>query len=295
MYHERKKVLQDELKQLHRTEQQNKGYQELLQSHGEGSLQTNVGTASSSGGRAGVSCTRCGQSGHIKTNRDCPLYSAASPEYESDGNDDVVRTTEDPLKLKIKKTAVGDTTKCTVNLSILQEGHRKHQAQQKKRKLQEAREQAELYKRPSAITKKRRLRVPLGHLASHFEVVYYKILKTPESAYFRNPVDRTNCPDYYSLVKDPMDLKTILSKIESFEYTSTKEFIRDLDQIVRNSKIYNGDQSSSGITKCAAKLLSMAKDLLVEEATECEIVNLEKLLRQHGNLPVSLTRRSGAR
>ena len=291
----KKKILQDELRQLHRTEQQNRGYQELLRTQGDDAFATVATTsASGSGSRSGVTCTRCGQAGHIKTNRDCPLYSAVMLEDDDvSEREDLVRTTDDPLKLKIKKAAVGDPTKCTLNLSVLQEGHRKHQAEQKKRKLLEAKEQAELYKRPSAIskTKKRKFRLPICHLASVFEIICYKLLKTPDSAYFRNPVDGTKCLDYYTLVKEPIDLKTIASRVEAFEYETSKEFIKDMEQIVRNSKIYNGD---SGITKCAAKLLSIAKEELAMQDVDGEIKHLEKLVRRAGLNPVSLTRRSAA-
>jgi hypothetical protein len=35
-------------------------------------------------------------------------------------------------------------------------------------------------------------------------------------------------PDYYELVKTPMDLATLLSRVKRFHYRDHREFLRDL-------------------------------------------------------------------
>lgn len=67
----KRKQLQEELKQLQVTEEQNKAYQEMLQSH-------DTALESTPSKRGVVRCTQCGQAGHIRTNRSCPLYMADS-------------------------------------------------------------------------------------------------------------------------------------------------------------------------------------------------------------------------
>ncbi|DBA04809.1 TPA: hypothetical protein N0F65_004446 [Lagenidium giganteum] len=263
----KRKQLQEELKQLQKTEEQNKGYQEMLQKQGEEGILT--GTSQ----KGGIRCTQCGQLGHMRTNRSCPLYMAdenrsKKPPTSGSGSkgDSTVLTPviDEPLKLKVKKSAVEEVEKITVNLSELREGARKHQAEKKRKRILEQKEQAELYKRPygSGTTKQSRSRMPVAHLNDNLEIVVGKLLDLPESELFRAPVDGNTIKDYYQVIKQPMDLSTIKAKIGDHKYDSMRDFVKDLELIVSNSKAYNGDPTRSLITANAVKMLKRAQEEL---------------------------------
>mmetsp|Transcript_19363 Transcript_19363/g.53948 ORF Transcript_19363/g.53948 Transcript_19363/m.53948 type:complete len:421 (-) Transcript_19363:278-1540(-) len=58
-------------------------------------------------------------------------------------------------------------------------------------------------------------------------------------AIFDRPVDTTVVPDYYKVVKTPMDLGTMLQKINEAEYSRPADFATDMRQVWYNCKLYN--------------------------------------------------------
>ncbi|XP_052790647.1 bromodomain-containing protein 3-like isoform X2 [Mya arenaria] len=58
---------------------------------------------------------------------------------------------------------------------------------------------------------------------------------------FQVPVDpvKLNLPDYYDIIKQPMDLGTIKTRLETMYYHSAKECIQDFNQMFTNCYIYN--------------------------------------------------------
>ncbi len=67
--------------------------------------------------------------------------------------------------------------------------------------------------------------------------------KCPDAGPFLFPVDwkALGLRDYPNIVKQPMDLSTVASKLPS--YSSMDEFVRDLYLIVSNCKLYNAEGS----------------------------------------------------
>ena len=59
-------------------------------------------------------------------------------------------------------------------------------------------------------------------------------------------------PDYYTVIKEPMDLKTLDDLVEKEVYKTIDEFATDLQKIFANCRAYNEDQSQ--YVKCANKL-----------------------------------------
>ncbi|CAG8463072.1 7211_t:CDS:2 [Funneliformis mosseae] len=59
---------------------------------------------------------------------------------------------------------------------------------------------------------------------------------------FYEPVDaeKLGVPDYYKVIKQPMDLTTINSKLENDQYASADEFEEDIRLMFRNCYTYNG-------------------------------------------------------
>lgn len=48
-----------------------------------------------------------------------------------------------------------------------------------------------------------------------------------------------NYPEYYKVIKDPIDLKMIAEKIQGSQYGSLDELERDLLLMVKNAKSFN--------------------------------------------------------
>uniref|UniRef100_A0AAR2ILR9 ATPase family AAA domain-containing protein 2 n=1 Tax=Pygocentrus nattereri TaxID=42514 RepID=A0AAR2ILR9_PYGNA len=60
---------------------------------------------------------------------------------------------------------------------------------------------------------------------------------------FTKPVDIEEVPDYCTVVKQPMDLSTVLTKIDVHSYVTVKEFLHDVDLIWKNALEYNPDSN----------------------------------------------------
>ncbi|XP_055019278.1 ATPase family AAA domain-containing protein 2 isoform X2 [Boleophthalmus pectinirostris] len=62
---------------------------------------------------------------------------------------------------------------------------------------------------------------------------------------FTKPVDTEEVPDYAEVIKKPMDLSTVLTKIDLHQYGTVKEFLHDVDLIWQNALEYNPDRDPS--------------------------------------------------
>jgi hypothetical protein len=63
---------------------------------------------------------------------------------------------------------------------------------------------------------------------------------------FRIVIDRDNCtsmgaPDYFDVVKEPMNLTYIQTKVDNCAYESLSSFFADVDLLIKNSLLYNSD------------------------------------------------------
>ncbi|XP_072386734.1 nucleosome-remodeling factor subunit NURF301 isoform X2 [Diabrotica undecimpunctata] len=80
-----------------------------------------------------------------------------------------------------------------------------------------------------------------------------KQLQVHKSAWpFMEPVDPNEAPDYYKVIKEPMDLQMIETKINDQVYTKLSEFIGDMTKIFDNCRYYNPKESP--FYKCAESL-----------------------------------------
>lgn len=50
-------------------------------------------------------------------------------------------------------------------------------------------------------------------------------------------------PDYYQIIKEPMDLNRIKEKVAKNDYELRKDFLLDVRKMLDNSRVYNGDNS----------------------------------------------------
>lgn len=67
---------------------------------------------------------------------------------------------------------------------------------------------------------------------------------TPHSVPFLHRVSRKDVPDYYVIVKNPIDLGSIGRKLKEFLYSSKEEFVEDLELMRDNCYLFNEDPSS---------------------------------------------------
>ncbi|GME78262.1 unnamed protein product [[Candida] boidinii] len=66
----------------------------------------------------------------------------------------------------------------------------------------------------------------------------------PSSWPFVNPVNKEEVPDYYEVIKEPMDLSTMEIKLENDAYEEFDDFIYDCKLIFNNCKRYNGESTT---------------------------------------------------
>ncbi|KAI5515572.1 acetylation-dependent protein binding [Trichomonas vaginalis G3] len=64
-------------------------------------------------------------------------------------------------------------------------------------------------------------------------------------SFFKDKVDpeRDGAPDYYKIIKHPIDLTTIKRKLNSNEYKSIEQWADDVNLVWKNAKTYNNEGS----------------------------------------------------
>ncbi|KLU88136.1 histone acetyltransferase GCN5 [Magnaporthiopsis poae ATCC 64411] len=78
-------------------------------------------------------------------------------------------------------------------------------------------------------------------------------LQNHQSAWpFLVPVNKDDVADYYDVIKEPMDLSTMETKLEMDQYPTPEDFIRDAKLIFNNCRKYNNE--STPYAKSANKL-----------------------------------------
>ncbi|XP_062936382.1 nucleosome-remodeling factor subunit BPTF isoform X4 [Cynocephalus volans] len=71
---------------------------------------------------------------------------------------------------------------------------------------------------------------------------------------FLEPVDPNDAPDYYGVIKEPMDLATMEERVQRRHYEKLTEFVADMTKIFDNCRYYN--PSDSPFYQCAEVLES---------------------------------------
>ncbi|KAK8400654.1 hypothetical protein O3P69_002454 [Scylla paramamosain] len=66
-----------------------------------------------------------------------------------------------------------------------------------------------------------------------------ELQRHPESCHFNKPVSKKLAPDYYEVVRKPMDFGRVRDKLTSFKYTSDGEFLADVMLVFQNCQQYN--------------------------------------------------------
>jgi len=213
-------------------------------------------------------CGACGMWGHMRTNRNCPLYaeptlkdgeSGSAPpspqipfnpdQIKVKGNKlvfpkDIIKNTPSQLKIVIKKQDIG-----------LEEEDILLKSSKRRRRTGNSGAQVAF----SNLLEKVLTKVK-GHQCAH-----------P----FLHPVSPKVAPDYAKIIKNRMDLSTIRGKIRVFAYGSRGEFMDDMKLMVDNCYAYNRDRNPH-LLPMADALYETAESAI--EEVEPEISDLEREL-----------------
>jgi transcriptional activator SPT7 len=102
-------------------------------------------------------------------------------------------------------------------------------------------------------------------------------LKAGEHAHpFLQRVNKREAPDYYNVIKQPMDIGTMMKKLKQLQYKSKKEFVDDLMLIWSNCLKYNADPShflrkkALHMKKETEKLVPLIPDITIRDRAEVE-------------------------
>ncbi|XP_067132967.1 bromodomain adjacent to zinc finger domain protein 1A isoform X2 [Centruroides vittatus] len=99
---------------------------------------------------------------------------------------------------------------------------------------------------------------PLSYVTCDKIISY--LIKHPDSWPFLCPVNKKDAPSYYKIIKKPMDLGTIRSKLNNMQYNNNDEFAADIYLVLQNCELYN--PASSIEYRCGRRLMKALEKCL---------------------------------
>ena len=99
---------------------------------------------------------------------------------------------------------------------------------------------------------------------------------TEHSTAFLNKVSKREAPNYYQIIKKPMDLNTVLKKLKTFQYKSKQQFVDDIMLIWKNCLTYNSDPKhflrahAIAMQKRSLSLIPLIPDIVIRERADVE-------------------------
>ncbi|KAK9476537.1 hypothetical protein V1514DRAFT_175491 [Lipomyces japonicus] len=108
---------------------------------------------------------------------------------------------------------------------------------------------------------------------------------TEHSTAFLNRVNKRDAPNYFNVIKQPMDLSTVMKKLKSLQYNSKNDFVEDLMLIWNNCLKFNADpqhylrRHALAMRKRTLQLIPLVPDVIIKtraqvEAEEANIMNI---------------------
>lgn len=234
-----------------------------------------------------LKCGACGAVGHMRTNKDCPMYAKASPVPSVQ----VAMTEEQEeqvskLPLEEDKHVNVEGTKLTLPRKLLDHADKVRRETlmlkipkqvMKQERIKRRRPGTTIHcdylKKPRQSSNRRRAD-PQVTLCSILENILSEMRDLPDTAPFLHPVSTKEVPDYYKIVETPMDMQTIRENIRAKKYQSREAFLVDVNQIVTNSVLYNG--SNNMLTRAAKVMLDLCLKKFAEK--EEKLMKLEKAI-----------------
>ncbi|OMJ65818.1 hypothetical protein SteCoe_37571 [Stentor coeruleus] len=90
-----------------------------------------------------------------------------------------------------------------------------------------------------------------------FNFIIEQMLSDNSSWPFKEPVGPEVAPDYYEIIKDPIDLHTMQDRVNNGYYDSITKFVDDVDRMFKNCRSYN--KKDTVYYKMAEKLEAVIK------------------------------------
>ncbi|XP_003736702.3 transcription initiation factor TFIID subunit 1 isoform X2 [Drosophila pseudoobscura] len=235
-----------------------------------------------------LKCGACGQVGHMRTNKACPLYTGMQSSLSQSNPslaDDLDEQSERETNMDDDDLVNVDGTKVTLSSKVL----RRHGEENKRRSgmglslkmSRDGKKKRRLgndlhcdYLQRHNKTANRRRTDPVVVLSSILELILNELRTMPDVSPFLFPVNSKKVPDYYQVVTKPMDLQTMREYIRQRRYTSRQMFLEDLKQIVDNSALYNG--AHSAYTVAAQRMFESCYGLFQQR--EEKLMRVEKAI-----------------
>ncbi|KAK2151093.1 hypothetical protein LSH36_376g04026 [Paralvinella palmiformis] len=203
--------------------------------------------------KTNLKCGACGAVGHMRTNKECPMYNKLTPQPSYP----VAITQEEEESLEkanlVDQDLINvDGTKVTISKNLVQHVDAvkrkslvlkfpKMVAEKQKRRRVGTVVHCDYLKKPKKSSNRRRTD-PVVTLSTIFENILNEMREIPNAIPFLTPVNPKQVPDYHRIVTKPMDLQTIREGLRNRKYLSRESFLLDVSQIVKNSEIVdNGD------------------------------------------------------
>ncbi|XP_057793418.1 ATPase family AAA domain-containing protein At1g05910-like isoform X1 [Salvia miltiorrhiza] len=113
-----------------------------------------------------------------------------------------------------------------------------------------------------------------------------RILYDKRFSAFHYPVSDEDAPNYHAIIQNPMDVATLLQRVDSGKYITCKSFVEDFDLILANAKKYNGDDyNGSRIVSRAYELRDSVHGML-SQMDPSLVTFCDKIAEEGG--PISL-------
>ncbi|RUS77280.1 hypothetical protein EGW08_014944, partial [Elysia chlorotica] len=232
-----------------------------------------------------MKCGACGQIGHMRTNKECPNYhllrggggaSVAMTEEQEEEEEKNIPADQDLInvegtKIIMSKTLLEHAESLRRKSLVLKVPKQAVETKKKKRVTHVV--HCDYLKKPKQSSNRRRTD-PLVTLSSILETILNELRNMPDIQLFLFPVNQKEVPDYYRIIKRPMDMQTMRENVRQKKYRSREEFLADLNQIVENSKLYNGAQHL--LTLNAQAMLTQCFQRFAEK--EQKLMRLEKAI-----------------
>ncbi|KAK9466430.1 hypothetical protein V1512DRAFT_263594 [Lipomyces arxii] len=108
---------------------------------------------------------------------------------------------------------------------------------------------------------------------------------TEHSTAFLNRVNKRDAPNYFNVIKNPMDLSTVMKKLKALQYRSKKEFVDDLMLIWDNCFLYNADpqhylrKHAAAMEKKTRQLIPLVPEIVIKSKSDLEAEEVNVTIR----------------
>ncbi|KAJ6715660.1 AAA DOMAIN-CONTAINING [Salix viminalis] len=113
-----------------------------------------------------------------------------------------------------------------------------------------------------------------------------RILYDKRFSAFHYPVTDEDAPNYRTIIQNPMDMATMLQRVDSGQYITCSGFLQDIDLIVTNAKVYNGDDYNGARIVSRGHELRDAVHGMLSQMDPALVTYCDKITVQGGPLQI---------